>query len=61
MVDFLFGKVMKFTLHISIDNPTKGIKERIMENVAMYLKRNGYRFDVGFDPREIDIDSIGRA
>ena len=52
---------MKFTLHISIDNPTSGIKERIMENVAMYLKRNGYRFDVGFDPREIDIDSLGKA
>ena len=34
---------MKFTLHISIDNPTNGIKERIMENVAMYLKRNGDR------------------
>ena len=52
---------MKFTLHIKIDNPTKGIKERIMEEVALYLKRNGYTFDVGFDPREIDVDSLGKA
>ena len=52
---------MKFTLHIKIDNPTKGIKERIMEEVALYLNRNGYKFDVGFDPREIDVDSLGKA
>ena len=52
---------MKFTLHIRVDNPTKGIKERIMEEVASYLDRKGYSFDVGFDPREIDIDSLGKA
>lgn len=52
---------MEFTLHIRIDNPTKRIKERIMEEVALFLKRNGYSFDVGFDPREIDIDNIGKA
>lgn len=52
---------MKFTLHIRVDNPTKGIKERIMEEVASYLKRKGYSFDVGFDPREIDIDRLGKA
>ena len=52
---------MKFTLQIKIDNPTKGIKERVMEEVALYLKRNGYSFDVGFDPNEIDIDSVGKA
>lgn len=52
---------MKFTLQVRIDNPTKGIKERVMEEVALYLKRNGYSFDVGFDPNEIDIDSIAKA
>lgn len=52
---------MKFTLNIRIDNPTKGIKERIIEEVALYLQRNGYSFDVGFDPRELDIDTIGKA
>lgn len=52
---------MKFTLNIRIDNPTKGIKAEIMDEVALFLKRNGYKFDVGFDPREIDIDSIGKA
>jgi len=52
---------MKFTLHIRIDNPQKGIKERIMEEVALYLKRNGYSFDVGFNPQELDIDSMGKA
>lgn len=52
---------MKFTLHIRIDNPTKGIKENIIEEIALYLKRNGYFFDVGFDPTEIDIDNLGKA
>lgn len=52
---------MKFTLHIRVDNHTSGIKERIIENVAMYLKRNGYKFDVGFYPAEIDLDTIGKA
>lgn len=52
---------MKFTLHIQIENPKKGIKERITEEVALYLKRNGYIFDVGFNPQELDIDSMGKA
>ena len=52
---------MKFTLHIKINNPTKGIKEKIMEEVALYLNRNGYSFDVGFNPNEIDIDKFGKA
>lgn len=52
---------MKFTLNIRIDNPTKGIKERIIEEVALYLQRNGYSFDVGFDPNEINIDQLGKA
>lgn len=52
---------MKFTLHIRIDNPTKNIKKEIMENVALFLKRNEYSFDVGFDPRELDIDNINKA
>lgn len=52
---------MQFTLHIRVDNPRGNLKERIMEEVALYLKRNGYTFDVGFDTREIDIDSLGKA
>ena len=52
---------MQFTLHIRVDNPRGNLKERIMEEVALYLKRNGYTFDVGFDPRELDIDSLGKA
>lgn len=52
---------MKFTLHITVDNPKNGIKERIMEEVALFLKSNGYSFDVGYDPNEIDIDVIGKA
>lgn len=52
---------MRFTLSISIDNPTKGIKEEILDEVALFLKRNGYSFEVGFDPREIDIDKLGKA
>ena len=52
---------MKFTLHIKVDNPTKGLKERITEEVALYLKRNGYVFDVGFNPNEIDTDKLGKA
>lgn len=49
---------MKFTLQVRIDNPTEGIKERVVEEVTLYLKRNGYSFYAGFDPNEIDIDSI---
>ncbi len=52
---------MKFTLHIRIYNPKKGIKEKITEEVALYLRRNGYKFDIVFAPREIDIDDIGKA
>lgn len=52
---------MKFTLHIQIDNPTKDIRKKITKVVARYLMRNRYVFDVGFDPNEIDMDSIGKA
>lgn len=52
---------MKFTLHIRVGNPTEDIKERIMEEVASYLSRNGYSFDVGFAPNEFDIDKLGKS
>lgn len=53
---------MTFTLHIRIDNTAKAdIKYCIAEEVALFLQRNGYKFDVGFDPREIDFDNIGKV
>ena len=45
---------MKFTLHIKIDNPTKAIKNKIMDEVTLYLKRNDYSFDVWYYPNEVD-------
>ena len=52
---------MKFTLNIRVDNPKKDMKERIAKEVALYLKRNGYSFDVWFDTKEVDIDKLGKA
>ncbi len=51
---------MKFTLHISTDSKRKDIKEKCCEVLAGFLKGEGY-FDVGFDPRELDIDKMGKA
>ena len=51
---------MKFTLNISTDSKRKDIKERCCEVLVDFLVKEGY-FSVGFDPREIDIDSIGKA
>ena len=52
---------MKFTLQVSIQNPKKHTKEEITQAVADYCNSNGYKFDVGFYPAEIDIDAIGKA
>lgn len=51
---------MKFTLYVSTDSKRKDIKDKCCEVLADFLKREGY-FDVGYDPREVDIDEIGRA
>lgn len=51
---------MKFTLHVSTDSKRKDIKEKCCEVLAEFLKKEGH-FDVGFDPREIDIDKLGKA
>lgn len=51
---------MKFTLHISTDSKRKDIKERCCEVLAEFLKKEGY-FSVGFDPREVDMDRLGKA
>ena len=52
---------MTFTLHITVDTCKEVIKHQLMEEVALYLERNGYKFDVGFDPNELDIDTLGKA
>lgn len=52
--------VMKFTLHVSTDSKRKNIKEKCCEVLAELLKKEGY-FSVEFDPREIDIDKLGKA
>lgn len=51
---------MKFTLYISTDSKRKDIKIKCCEVLAEFLKKEGY-FDVSFDSREVDIDSIGKA
>ena len=51
---------MRFTLHISTDSKRKDIKEKCCEVLAEFLKKEGY-FSVGFDPREIDINKLGKA
>ena len=51
---------MKFTLHISTDSKRKDIKERWCEVLAEFLKKEGY-FSVEFNPREVDIDKLGKA
>ena len=51
---------MKFTLYVSTDSKRKDIKDKCCEVLADFLKREGY-FSVGYDPREVDIDEIGRA
>ena len=51
---------MTFTLYISTDSKCRDIKERCCEVLAEFLKKEGY-FSVGFNPREIDIDKLGKA
>ncbi len=51
---------MKFTLRISTDSKRKDIKEKCCEVLAEFLKEEGY-FSVEFDPREVDIDKLGKA
>ena len=48
---------MKFTLHVSTDSKRKDIKEKCCEVLAEFLNGDGH-FDVGFDPREVDIDKL---
>lgn len=43
---------MTFTLRITVNTSKEAIKHQLMEDVALYLKSNGYKFDVGFDPNE---------
>lgn len=52
---------MTFTLRITVNTSKEAIKHQLLEEVALYLKRNGYKFDVGFDPNELDIDKLGKA
>ena len=51
---------MTFTLHISTDSKRKDIKEKCCEVLSEFLKKEGY-FSVGFDPKELDIDKLGKA
>ncbi len=51
---------MRFTLHISTESKRKDIKEKCCEVLAEFLKKEGY-CSVGFDPREIDVDKLGKA
>ena len=51
---------MTFTLRITTDSKRKDVKEKCCEVLAEFLKKEGY-FSVGFDPKEIDIDKLGKA
>ena len=51
---------MKFTLHISADSKRKDVKEKCCEVLAEFLKKEGY-FSIEFDPREVDMDRLGKA
>ena len=51
---------MKFTLLISTDSKRKDIKEGCCEILAEFLKKEGY-FSVEFNPKEVDIDKLGKA
>ena len=51
---------MTFTLHITTDSKHKNIKERCCEVLAKFLKKEGY-FSVEFDPKEVDVDKLGKA
>ncbi|MBO7733181.1 MAG: hypothetical protein J6S67_11525 [Methanobrevibacter sp.] len=51
---------MTFTLYIKTDSKRWDIKEKCCEVLAEFLKKEGY-FSVEFDPREFDIDKLGKA
>ena len=51
---------MIFTIQVKTESKRTDIKEKCLEVLAEFLKREGY-FDVGFDPREPDIDKLGKA
>ena len=52
---------MRFTIDVSVDTKDKNIKKECLEVLANHLSKKGVYFGVGFNPNEIDIDSIGKA
>jgi hypothetical protein len=51
---------MTFTLYIKTESKRRDIKEKCCEVLAALLKKEGY-FSVEFDPKELDIDKLGKA
>ena len=52
---------MRFTIDVSVDTTDKSVKDECIEVLANHLKRKGVCFGVGYDPREIDIDKLGKV
>lgn len=60
LMNILNKSNMKFTLFVSTESKCKNIREKCCEILTDFLKKEGY-FDVGFNPKEIDIDKLGKA
>ncbi len=52
---------MTFTIQIKVDTQDRSIKDECIEALAELLDTKGVYFDVGYDPNEIDKDSIAKA
>ncbi len=52
---------MTFTIQIKIDTHNLSIKDECIEALAELLDTKGVYFGVGYDPNEIDEDSIAKA
>ena len=47
---------MKFTLHISVKNPKKGIREELLNLIGNHLQRRGYQFNAGFAVNDYELE-----
>ena len=52
---------MNFHLSITVNTNDTSIKDDCVSVLANFLDRQGYCFDVGYNPNELDVTKIGHA
>ena len=52
---------MTFNIEVKVDKYSPTIKDECIEVLSKFLQSRGGYFAVGYNARELDIDSIGKA